>query len=63
MKTYFGLSKADAIANLTLAVKIYGAEYTREIQHRHPDRERAMMLRKAYKHAEGALNFVKAQKD
>lgn len=63
MKTYFGLSKADAIANLQLAVKIYGAEYTREIQHRHPDRERAMLLRKAYKHAEGALNFVKAQKD
>lgn len=61
MKTYFGLSKADAIANLTLAVKIYGEEYTREISHRHPDRERALLLRKAYKHAEKSLVYIQAQ--
>jgi hypothetical protein len=61
MKTYFGLSKADAIAHFDRAVKIYGAEYTREIQHRHPDRERAIRLRNLYKHAEKSLAWLMTQ--
>ncbi len=63
MKTYFGLSKADAIANLQLAVKVCGAEYTREIQHRHPDMERALHLRRKYKHAEQSLAWLMTQPD
>ena len=61
MKTYFGLSKADAIANLQLAVKVCGAEYTREIQLRHPDMERALHLRRKYKHAEKSLAWLMTQ--